>query len=74
MNTPLYRDVDIYARAVTADGIRFVTNTGFRLGATFEGLRAPKLHMYSRAGREDGNERRKMPRRFTTAIGAARKR
>lgn len=59
MNTPLYRDVDIYARAVTPDGVRFVTNTGFGLGATFEGLRAPNLHMYSRAGREDGKEREK---------------
>jgi predicted GNAT family N-acyltransferase len=57
MNTPLYRDVDIYARAVTPDGVRFVTSTGFALGATFEGLRAPNLHMYSRAGRVDGKER-----------------
>lgn len=56
MNTPLYRDVDIYARAVTPDGVRFVTGTGFRLGATFEGLRAPNIHMYSRVGREDGKE------------------
>jgi predicted GNAT family N-acyltransferase len=56
MNTPLYRDVDIYARAVTPDGVRFVTNTGFRLGATFEGLRAPNLHMYARADRGDGKD------------------
>jgi predicted GNAT family N-acyltransferase len=57
MNTPLYRDVDIYARAVTPDGVRFVTSMGFKLGATFEGLRVPNLHMYSRAGRENGKER-----------------
>jgi predicted GNAT family N-acyltransferase len=57
MNTPLYRDVDIYARAVTPDGVRFVNNTGFELGATFEGLRAPNLYMYSRAVGEDGRER-----------------
>jgi predicted GNAT family N-acyltransferase len=56
MNTPLYRDVDIYARAVTPDGVRFVTSTGFRLGATFEGLRAPNLHMYTRASRNGGKE------------------
>ena len=56
MNTPLYRDVDIYARAVTPDGVRFVNSTGFRFGATFEGLRAPNLHMYSRADRGDGKE------------------
>jgi predicted GNAT family N-acyltransferase len=56
MSTPLYRDVDIYARAVTPDGVRFVVNTGFRLGATFEGRHAPNLYMYCRAGCEDGKE------------------
>ncbi len=48
MNTPLYRDVDVYARAVTPEGIRFVQGTGFRPGATFEGMFAPGLHMVRR--------------------------
>lgn len=50
MNTPLYRDVDVYARAVTPEGIRFVQGTGFLPGATFEGKFAPHLHMVPRAG------------------------
>jgi predicted GNAT family N-acyltransferase len=49
MNTPLYRDVDVYARAVTPEGIRFVQGTGFLPGATFEGKFAPHLHMVPRA-------------------------
>jgi predicted GNAT family N-acyltransferase len=53
MSTPLYRDVDIYARAVTPDGVRFVVNTGFELGASFEGKVAPHLYIYRRAGQED---------------------
>lgn len=51
INTPLYRDVDVYARAVTPEGIRFVRGTGFRPGATFEGKFAPHLHMALRAKR-----------------------
>jgi predicted GNAT family N-acyltransferase len=49
MSTPLYRDVDVYARAVTPEGVRFVQGTGFRPGATFEGRFAPHLHMVPRA-------------------------
>jgi predicted GNAT family N-acyltransferase len=48
LNTPLYRDVDVYARAVTPEGIRFVNGTGFQPGATFEGVFAPSLHVYRR--------------------------
>lgn len=53
INTPLYRDVDVYARAVTPEGVRFVNGTGFRPGATFDGIFAPSLHVYRRANRED---------------------
>ena len=56
MNTPLYRDIDLYARAVTPEGVRFVNSTGFKPGATFEGMLAPNLHVYRRAGREDQNK------------------
>ena len=52
INTPLYRDVDVYARAVTREGVRFVNGTGFEPGATFEGKFAPNLHMYRRIVRE----------------------
>jgi predicted GNAT family N-acyltransferase len=53
MNTPLYRDVDVYARAVTPEGFRFVNGTGFRPGATFEGKFAPNLHVYHRADHKE---------------------
>jgi len=56
MNTPLYRDVDVYARAVTPEGVRFVNGTGFRPGATFEGKFAPNLHVYHRVDREPENK------------------
>jgi predicted GNAT family N-acyltransferase len=56
MNTPLYRDVDLYARAVTPEGVRFVNGTGFKPGALFEGMLAPSLHMYRRVDREDQNK------------------
>lgn len=49
MWTPLYRDADIYARAVTADGQRFLETLGFRRGASYRGVSAPHLHTYRRA-------------------------
>jgi predicted GNAT family N-acyltransferase len=49
MNTPLYRHVSLYSRAVTPEGLRFFKGTGFRAGATFEGKFAPQLHMVPRA-------------------------
>jgi predicted GNAT family N-acyltransferase len=56
INTPLYRDVDVYARAVTPEGVRFVNGTGFQPGATFEGRLAPNLHVYRRADRDGENK------------------
>ncbi|MEX2128015.1 MAG: GNAT family N-acetyltransferase [Xanthobacteraceae bacterium] len=47
--TPLYRDANLYARAVTPDGTRILEALGFRLGATFRSVVAPHLHMYQRA-------------------------
>jgi predicted GNAT family N-acyltransferase len=46
--TPLYREANLYARAVTPDGVRILEALGFRLGATFHGTIAPHLHMYER--------------------------
>ena len=48
MNTPLYRDVDIYARAATPEGLHTIQVTGFRPGATFEGRFASELHVLRR--------------------------
>jgi predicted GNAT family N-acyltransferase len=46
--TPLYREANLYARAVTPDGTRILEALGFRIGATFRGGVAPHLHMYQR--------------------------
>lgn len=50
MFTPLYRDADLYARAVTEDGKRLLETMGFRPGAVFENLSHPGLHSLSRTG------------------------
>jgi predicted GNAT family N-acyltransferase len=50
MFTPLYRDADLYARAVTEDGKRLLETMGFRPGAVFENLSHPGLHSFSRTG------------------------
>ena len=47
--TPIYKDVDLYARAVTDDGQRLLETMGFTRGATFEDLVAPNLHSYVRS-------------------------
>jgi predicted GNAT family N-acyltransferase len=49
VSTPLYGDVDMYARAVTPDGQRILEATGFRRGASFEGTVTPRLHMFRRS-------------------------
>jgi predicted GNAT family N-acyltransferase len=49
ISTSLYRDADVYARAVTADGDRFLGALGFSRGAAFKGLTASHLHMYRRS-------------------------
>ena len=48
MGTPLYRDVEMYTRPATPDGLRIIKATGFLPGATFEGKFAPHLHTYHR--------------------------
>jgi len=47
--TPLYRDADVYARAVTPAGDRFLGELGFDRGATYNGVTAEHLHMYRRS-------------------------
>lgn len=48
--TPLYQDADLYARAVTIEGHRFLEALGFRQGVVREGrVVAPHLHVYRRS-------------------------
>lgn len=49
--TPIYKDVDLYARAVTDDGQRLLETMGFTRGAILGDLVAPNLHTYARAPR-----------------------
>jgi predicted GNAT family N-acyltransferase len=49
MWTPLYKDADLYARAVTQDGKRLLETMGFSPGATFENLANSSLHSLCRS-------------------------
>ncbi len=47
--TPLYKDADLYARAVTRDGKRLLETMGFSPGASFEGNVNLDLHSLVRS-------------------------
>ena len=58
-STPLYRDADLYARAVTEDGFRILETLGFERGAQYDDMVAPNLHMFTRKTETSG---RNLPR------------
>jgi predicted GNAT family N-acyltransferase len=49
ISSPLYRDVDLFAKAVTPDGARFLQTLGFRLGTNVRGTLAPFLYIFKRS-------------------------
>lgn len=49
ISTKLYRDVDVYARAATAQGLRLMQTMGFEPGAEYCGFRNPNIHVYRRS-------------------------
>ena len=49
ISSPKYAGVDLYARAVTPDGHRFLEAIGFKLGVRLSGIFAPSLHVFRRA-------------------------
>jgi len=53
--TPLYKDADLYARAVTQDGKRLLETMGFTPGAAFEQLSNPALHSLCRSDAHDAD-------------------
>jgi predicted GNAT family N-acyltransferase len=55
MWTPLYKDADLYARAVTRDGKRLLETMGFTPGAAFEKLVNPALHSLCRSDAHDAD-------------------
>ncbi len=50
MFTPLYKDADVYARAVTHPGRRLLETMGFEAGFVPEDSLAPQLHYLRRSG------------------------
>ena len=48
ISTKLYRDVDVYARAATAQGLRLMQTMGFEPGAEYCGVRNSSVHIYRR--------------------------
>jgi predicted GNAT family N-acyltransferase len=51
--TPLYRDADIFSKAITTSGHRILESMGFQRGAEWRGTLAPHLHMYRRSKAEN---------------------
>ena len=49
MNTPLYRDVDVYTWAATKEGHAALEGTGFQRGVTVEGHHNPDLYIFRRS-------------------------
>jgi predicted GNAT family N-acyltransferase len=52
MWTPLYKEADFYARAVTQDGQRLLETMGFGRGAVFEDFRDTNLHFLRRSAEQ----------------------
>jgi predicted GNAT family N-acyltransferase len=48
ISTPLYFDVDLYAKPVTSDGGRFLNTLGFMPAGVVAGVFAPHLHVFAR--------------------------
>jgi predicted GNAT family N-acyltransferase len=57
ISTPLYRDVDIFARAATDDGRRFLEAIGFKLGAHINNRILPHLYVFERSESLTGLQR-----------------
>jgi predicted GNAT family N-acyltransferase len=49
ITTKLYRDVDVYARAATVQGLQLMQTMGFEPNASFGGITSPNVHVYRRA-------------------------
>ncbi len=48
ISSPMYRDVNLYARAATDDGFRFLNTLGFKQGARIDGMPVQSLHVLDR--------------------------
>jgi len=52
LDAPNYAGIDLYSRAVTPDGARFLETLGFRKGARIGPIFAPHLHTFQRSPRQ----------------------
>jgi predicted GNAT family N-acyltransferase len=52
ISTRLYRDVNVYARAATAYGLKLMQTMGFEPHAEYAGIVHPSIHIYRRKLRE----------------------
>ena len=75
ISTHLYHDVDIFARAATAHGLKLMQTMGFEPRAKYAGIEHASIHIYRRKLRErtlapiyDNHSARVEPRRETVAI------
>src|ERR1041385_5142020 len=50
ISSKLYGDVNVYARAATAHGLRLMQTMGFEPGAVYDGISNPSIHTYRRSG------------------------
>src|SRR5437764_11939425 len=49
ITTKLYRNVDVYARAATVQGLNLMQTMGFEPNATFDDITSTHVHVYRRA-------------------------
>lgn len=70
--SPRYSDVDIYARAVTADGERTLEYLGFTKGVSFGGATAPHIHVYRRSPDAEPNSRNRVSDAKALSVTVAR--
>jgi predicted GNAT family N-acyltransferase len=75
ISTRLYRDVNVYARAATAQGLKLMMTMGFEPCAKYDGHENPSVYVYRRAKSEpsrapiyDNYKQRLQTRRETVTI------
>ena len=49
ISTKLYRDVDVYARAATVQGLQLMQTMGFEPNAAYGGITSSNVHVYRRS-------------------------
>ena len=53
ISTKLYRDVDVYARAATVQGLQLMQTMGFEPNASYGGITSSNVHVYRRSAQSE---------------------